>query len=757
MNSADLIFKEGLIAHRQGKLDLAQSLYQQALTLDGYHAEAWHLTGVISLQKGDWQSGVNQLVVSLTIEPQNPVAHNNLGNALLDQNIYDQAIEHYDIAISLNPSYAQAHLGLGQALRSSGRHYAAEASLAKAIQIKPELLDAHLQLALTQAELFNFEPALKQLTTILKKTPSHPACLSVYNDIQKAQNMHLLRLQTLVGQIKIKDVDTLRGQAQNLFLSKRFSEAIELLDAAIAIDPLHARTYYNKGICHGANKQYLAAIECYDRSTTLDPQMDEAWHNCGSALFDIQQFDDAIFQYDKSIQLNVNPSPALFMKLYAKQKICDWSNWDNLKNQIIEKINLGHCPIQPLPILALTDSVTIQLQAGINHFRNTQSQILPFPFTPKNHSNPRIKIGYFSQDFRNHAVAFLTAELFELHDRNDFEIHGFDLGWAKIDNMQQRLKSGFEFFHDVREMTDQSIVEFARQMELDIAVDLSGYTLNNRNGIFTRRLAPVQINYIGYPATMGHPEMDYIIGDRIVIPDSLKNSYSEKVISLPCFQVNDRKRAISERVFTHAEIGIPKDNFIFCGINAPHKLSPLMMTTWMEILKQVPQSVLMLFKEHDRAERNIREFAEINGVDPDRLIFVTRLDPADNLARYQLADLFLDIVPFNGGTTVSDALWAGLPVITCTGEAFASRMASSLLTAVGLPELIAKDLYAYAQMAVELATKPVQLNALKQKLAARKDTCILFNTPLFTKKIEEAYKQAHERYMKGLKPDHITV
>jgi len=757
MNTADTLFREGLLAHRQGQLEIAQSFYQKALLKDDQHAEALHLSGVICIQSGDWQSGMDKLEASLAVQPNNPMTHNNLGNALLDQNIHERAIEHYDIAISLNPQYAQPHLGLGQAFRGSGRPFAATASLVRAIQLKPDLIEARLQLALTQAEVHNFESALKQLSALLTQLPGHAACLQVYSDIAKAHNLHLLRLQSLVGRNQMKDVEAIRTQAQGLYLKKRITEAIELLNAAIVLDPQHARTYYNKGICHGTLRQFFSAIECYDRATNLDPKMDEAWHNCGSALFDIQQYSEAIRQFDKAIELTPQLSHAILMKLYAKQSVCDWSDWWTLKKLVLEHIALGHCPVQPLPILALTDSGEVQLQAARSHFQETLSGIKSTPFSNRQNHNQRIKVGYFSQDFRNHAVAFLTSELFELHNREQFEVHGFYFGKETNDDSHQRLKAGFEHFHDVRELTDQGVVDLSRQLKLDIAVDLSGYTLNNRNGIFSLRLAPVQINYIGYPGTMGHPEIDYIVGDSIVIPESHKHFYSEKIICLPCFQVNDRKRVISDRVFTREELGIPQGHFVFCGINAPHKLSPEMMSSWMDILRQVPYSVLMLFKEHDQAEHNLRTFATAQNVNPDRLIFVTRLSPADNLARYRVADLFLDIFPFNGGTTVSDALWAGLPVLTCSGEAFASRMASSLLSAVGLSALITTDLNSYVTKAVELASTSDRMSQVKQQLASNKDSCILFNTPLFTAKLEAAFKIAHRRYLDEQQPSDIQV
>jgi predicted O-linked N-acetylglucosamine transferase (SPINDLY family) len=352
--------------------------------------------------------------------------------------------------------------------------------------------------------------------------------------------------------------------------------------------------------------------------------------------------------------------------------------------------------------------------------------------------NQRIKIGYFSQDFREHAVSYLTAELFELHDRNRFEVIAFHYGERKDEAMQLRLRKAFDQFHDVKDVTDEAVVQMARDMNLNIAVDLAGFTANNRSGIFARRAAPVQINYIGYPASLGHPQIDYIIGDPMVTPPESHAGYSEKIISLPCFQVNDRDRQISDRVFTRAELGIPESNFVFCCFNATYKITPTVFEAWLQILKACPQSSLLLVKDHDQAEYNLKQLAAAQGIDAERLIFCTKVSPADNLARYRLADLFLDSTPLNAGTTASDALWAGLPVLTCAGEAFASRMAASLLHAAGLPELVTYSMSEYVAKAVEWAQSADGTQKFKQHLKATRDNCVLFDTPLFVARLEEA-------------------
>jgi predicted O-linked N-acetylglucosamine transferase (SPINDLY family) len=354
-------------------------------------------------------------------------------------------------------------------------------------------------------------------------------------------------------------------------------------------------------------------------------------------------------------------------------------------------------------------------------------------------------------------VAYLTAELFELHDRSQFEVIAFNFGEPTNDLMQDRLRQSFDQFHDVAHLDDEQIVQLARSLPIDLAVDLAGYTADNRSGIFARRVAPVQINYLGFPGTLGHPQIDYIIGDPLVTPDSLHGSYSEKVISLPCFQVNDRQRPISDRVFTRAELGIPSEHFVFCCFNSSYKITPAMFNTWLRILHACPASSLLLVKYHDQTEINLKQYASDQGLDPKRLIFCPKVPTPDYLARFRVADLFLDSSPFNAGTTASDALWAGLPVLTLAGQTFAGRMAASLLHAVGLPELVADDVHGYEQLAIRLATTPGELVQIRDRLATQRLRTLLFDTPVFVSRYEAALLLAHQRQHQGLPPQAIDM
>ncbi|MFN3399617.1 MAG: glycosyltransferase, partial [Ferrovibrio sp.] len=373
-------------------------------------------------------------------------------------------------------------------------------------------------------------------------------------------------------------------------------------------------------------------------------------------------------------------------------------------------------------------------------------------------SGRRLRVGYFSADFHRHATAFLMAGLFEQHDRSRFEIFGISFGKSYQDDMRRRLIAGMEHFIDVYGKSDAEIVALARDLELDIAIDLKGYTLNARAGIFASRVAPLQASYLGYPGTMGAGFIDYIIADGVVIPPEHDAHYTEAVVRLPgSYQVTDSRREIAARDFSRADCGLPQDGFVFCCFNNTYKITPDIFDIWMRLLQAVPGSVLWLLEASAGVADRLKAEAQTRGVAPERLVFAPRMDQAEHLARQRLANLFLDTFHYNAHTTASDALWAGLPVLTKLGDSFAGRVAASLLQAAGLPELITTSSADYEKLTLALATDPARLMALRQKLAATRDTCPLFDTPRFTRGIEVAFEAMQARRQRGLPPGAISV
>jgi predicted O-linked N-acetylglucosamine transferase (SPINDLY family) len=574
---------------------------------------------------------------------------------------------------------------------------------------------------------------------------------------------------------------------------KQLDVAVASYDKAIQLDPSYAEAYYNRGNALQDLRQLNEAVASYDKAIQLDPSYVEAYYNRGNALQDLNQLDAALASYDKVIQLKpgyakiyVNRGRVLqYLKqfdsaassydtaiqlkpdldyligtwLYTRMLLCDWSVFENNVSELFKKIELGIKSSASFPVLVLTTSLSLQRKVSeiwIND-KNPYNPSLG-PIVKLQRSN-KIRIGYFSADFRNHAVSLLMAELFEIHDRSRFELIAFSFGPDQQDEMQKRVFKAFDQFIDVRMMSDKAVAELSRKICIDIAVDLGGHTGDNRMGIFSYRAAPIQVSYIGYPGTSGAEYIDYLIADKTIIPKHSQQHYVEKMAYLPnSFQVNDRKKVISGKKFFREELGLPVEGFIFCCFNNNYKITPYTFDSWVRILNAVKGSILWLSEGNQTASTNLQKEAEKRGLDPQRLVFAKRMQSPDHhLARHRVADLFLDTLPYNAHTTASDALWAGLPVLTCMGESYASRVAASLLKSIGLPELITTDQVSYESLAIELATDPVKLRIIRDKLAANRLTTPLFDTPLFTRHIEDAYTEMYERYQNDLLPDHIEI
>ncbi|MBL8630803.1 MAG: hypothetical protein JNM81_14310 [Rhodospirillaceae bacterium] len=398
----------------------------------------------------------------------------------------------------------------------------------------------------------------------------------------------------------------------------------------------------------------------------------------------------------------------------------------------------------------------MQIQSAalaFNVSRKRPSRVVPV----HSFKRPKIRLGYFSADFYRHAAMNLMAELFELHDRSMFELVAVSYGFPHEDDVRARVKKAFDQFIEAKDMSDGDVAQRSRESEIDIAIDLTGHTAHSRVGIFARGVAPLQTQYLGFPGSMGSSVYDYVIGDRIVIPEREIQNYPEKIIFMPdCFQVNDRSRVVAAPK-NRTEYGLPDEGFIFASFNQSHKFNPPRFKLWMSILRQVPGSVLWLVSTHPLQIANLRAFAGECGVDPNRIIFASQIAYADHLARYQIVDLALDTLPFNGGATTSDALWAGAPVLTQVGDSYAGRMTASLLTAAGLPELVTESPAAYERLAVELALERQKLKLMRQTLAANRLTCSLFDSRRFTRHLEIAYQQIWQRHKSGQTPDHIYV
>jgi predicted O-linked N-acetylglucosamine transferase (SPINDLY family) len=583
-------------------------------------------------------------------------------------------------------------------------------------------------------------------------------------------------------------VSVLTNLSAALLKQLKFDEAEGFAWKSVELDEANAQGWLNLGMCHENAGGNGKALDCYEKSLAIDSAYGEAWAKYGKMLGAAGNPEQALTSLEKALSItprslealmayatvlstlarheealkayqaaySINPSiPYLSGHiLHTKMQVCDWDDLDTLINRIVLGVEKAEKTCTPLELIPVTASIELQRKCG---------EILSadYPAADAVHvrraGGRKIRLGYFSSDFRNHAVSFLTAGLFEMHDRNNFEVLGFNLGRPTQDEMSQRLSRAFGRQVDLSQLDVRQSLERVGLEEIDIAIDLNGYTTGLRTELFSNRVAPVQINYLGFPATMGARFMDYIIGDEVLIPESMRKGFAEKIAYLPdCFQVNDARRPALLPMHRR-DAGLSDEKFVFCSFCNSYKITPEIFSIWLRLLASVEDSVLWLLKKSEAQARKLMRLANEKGISSDRLIFANVLPYDRHLSRYQLADLALDTSPFGGGATSSDGLWAGVPVVTCLGETFAGRMSASLLNAVGLPELVTNSHEEYEAMAHELATHPDRLAAIKERLVQNRLTYPLFDTMRFTRNIETAYTMMWERYQAGLNPEHLHV
>ena len=666
------------------------------------------------------------LLKILDTEPRNFDALNIIGVITGKENNHIEAINFFKKAQKIRPDNNLVNFNLAKAFSESGNDLEAIKYYKIAIRLDKNHLGSRLNFANSLYQLERYEEALSNYDQALKLKPDYAE--AYYN----------------------------KG---NIFRNfKRYDEALYNYDRALKLKPDYFEVYNNKALTLNYLKRYDEALYNYDQALKLKPDYVIAYCNKGNIFKDLKRYDEALYHYDQAIKLKPDFEYLFGMSLHMKMFTCDWQDFNDKVENLLLQTNENKKSSFCYSLLALTDSPSIQRKSSEIWINDKHPFNSLFDPILKSKRRDKIKIGYYSPDFREHPVAHLLIELLELHDKNQFELFGFYFGPPDSSKMHKRVSSAFNQFIDVRLKSDKDIALMSREIGLDIAVDLTGFTESARTDIFSYRAAPIQVNYLGYPGTTGAEYIDYIIADPIIIPTESQQYYSEKIVYLPnSYQVNDRQRSITDKVFTKDELGLPKDSFVFCCFNNNYKITPNTFDGWVRILKVVKGSVLWLLEDNPIAVLNLRKEAQVRGLDPNRLVFAKRTNPPEHLARHRAADLFIDTLPYNAHTTASDALWAGLPVLTCTGESFASRVAASLLKAIELPELITTTQEQYEARAIELATNPEKLKAIKYKLERNRLTTALFDTPRFTKHIEAAYKQMYERYQDGLPLNNIYI
>jgi protein O-GlcNAc transferase len=756
---ANAFCNRGAVLERLNRWDEALASYNQAVALDPADAFAYHNRGTLLRRLGRPEDALASLQQAITAKPDYAEALFNCGTLLKELRRPEEALACYEKAIEISPSFPLAHLRRGALLGELKRPDAALASYDKAIELDPRFAEAYGYRGVVLQERNQLDAALASYTKAIELDPRFAEAYynrGVLHQQEKRSDAALADYDKAIELVPhFAEAFANRGA---LFHARKHSEAaLASYDRAIELDPNYAEAFLSRGAVLMAQERWNEALASLDRAIALAPGSADAHNDRGDVLEQLMQPVEAIASFDRALALRPGSTAILRRRTALRMSVCDWRELQADIDRITAEIK-NDLPVSVAPLLlsALLDEPSLQHRAARIWTReeyppkDTLGAIAPRPRKDK------IRVGYYSPDFRSHPVAGLTADLFEFHDRSRFETTAFAFGPKAADPMRKRLEQVFDSFLDVRDRSDLEVAALSRELGIDVAVDLAGFTAHCRTGIFALRAAPIQLSYIGYLGTIGAPYMDYLIADATIIPPASQGDYSEKLIYLPSYQVNS-KREISERQFTRQELGLPPQGFVFSCFNTLHKLQPATFETWMRILGRVPDSTLFIYGEDADTKQNLLNATRRSGVASDRVVFGKRIKREEYLARFRTMDLFLDTWPYNAGTTASDALWAGLPVLTCTGRSFASRYGASLLNALDLPELITENAQQYEDLAVELATHPQRLEGIKQKLTHHRDTTPLFDARSFTGHLESAFEKICERYRAGLPAEHVYV
>jgi protein O-GlcNAc transferase len=751
--------EEAIALHRQGRLAEAETLYRQELARD----------------------------------PRQFALHYQLGVLCMSQGRFAEAVDFLEDALRLRAGDIAALLNLGLALRHLGRPAEALPPLARILAARPDLAEAHYQRAAALAELGRAPQALEAVKRALVLQPDHIDSLFLHavlltdlGQLAAVQAVYdrLLRLQP-------DHVQALNNRGQLAWMARDADAALNDYTHALAAAPGHVPSLTNRALVLGAVGRAAEALSDYQRLLAIAPDDAELWNRHGAMLRALGRDREALESFDRALRLKPDFATALanrgFLRwvverrhaeakadltralvlepdqpwlagelLYLKLQGADWDGLAQAREALAAGVAAGGRVVRPFAWQAISgDPASLQQCSRI--FAGAEFPPAPMPARAAARAGGKLRIGYLSADFREQATSYLMAGVYEAHDRSEFEIIAFDNGFDDASPMRARLEKAFGGFIPIAALSDAEAAAAVRKAGIDILVNLNGYFGKPRMGVFAQRPAPIQVNYLGFPATLGSPVIDYIIADRTVIPQSEQRFYDEAVVLMPdSYQANDDKRPCPQPA-RRADHGLPENGFVFCNFNQGYKLAPDIFALWLRLLRSRDASVLWLLHNNDVFAANLRRQAEDQGVAGERLVFAPMVPLEQHLARLALADLFLDTCPYNAHTTASDALWAGVPLVTCRGTAFPGRVAASLLAAAGLPELIAESLTDYEALAAELVQDSALLSRYREKLANNRATCALFDTARFTRHLEAAFRIMAARQRAGEAPESFSV
>jgi predicted O-linked N-acetylglucosamine transferase (SPINDLY family) len=729
-NSLILYNIQGAANAGLGHFETAIDSYKQALKIKPDYAEAYNNMGVAQNSKGDPESAIQSYKKALNIKPIYPEAYNNMGIALKSQGDLENALRSFKQALKIKSDYAEAYANMGNALQGNGELEAAIKSYKQALKIRPDYAEAFYNIGMTLHQQGYLDSAIDNLSKALQIKPCYA---EAYNSMG------------------------------NILYDKSDHEgAISNYKQALKLKPNDADVYNNMGIALQGFGDLKGATDNFHKALKIKPNLVEAYFNMGIALQDGGHLNAALDSFTKGLEIKPDDQQYRSQKLYLQACICDWIGVRE-EGVLISELGTTTQHISPFSMLALEDAPDrhrLRSEIYSNHtFKQTP---LPLPSRPLQKPK-RLRIGYFSADFKNHPVMYGLVEILERHNRKLFEIYAYSFGPDTDDEMRLRVINAVDVFDDVKNMTDQDIARLVRQDSIDIAIDLTGFTQNSRTGIFAYRAAPIQVSMLGYPGTLGANFMDYFIADQTLIPPENQKFYSENPIYVPQPPCGlEASIPLLEETPMRSELGLPVEGFVFCAINNTYKITPAEFDIWMRLLHHVEGSVLWLLESNRWAKTNLIKEAKARGISSERLVFQPKMvkdrdSQQRYLSQFTQADLYLDTFIYGGGSTAANALWAGLPVLTLIGQGLTTRMAASYLNALGLFELITTTSKDYERLAFELSKNPERLALLKQKLADEIKSEKLFDNTILTQYIESGYQQAYQRYFNGKNPSPIYI
>jgi protein O-GlcNAc transferase len=790
-SDAELAFQRALSLRRQGQGLLADELCAEALQLDPGHFHAYHLRGLIALDHDETDRGIELIEKSLAINPNQPLAYSNLGNALLSAGRPQEALDSLERALRLKSDLIIAHYNRGNALRSLSRFAQALASYDATLTLDNAHVKALNNRGLVLQELGRFTEALSSFDRASKLDPRFAASQANLAAVLLRLGRPLEALATTERLLRWtpEDPEAHRGRADALLALERLDEAVEGYSKVLQLEPGNFDALINRGTALQRQKRLEAALEdceravqsrpqsvlalgntgnvllgldraasalaCYERALALSSDDANALHGRGAALLKLGRLEDAAQGFAELLRVQPDHPSALGNLFHLRMEQCDWNDYESLSSRVFGSLKRTKSFANPLSLLMYDDpEVNLSCARAFSHEKYPPESWAPFsPPSARGLDRHKIRVAYVSADFCDHPVAHLLVGTLERHDRKRFEVLGISLRGRRGGAFDDRVHDAFDRCIDVSERSDREVAAFMREWDIDIAVDLMGFTEGSRLGIFAHRTARVQVSYLGFAGTTGAPYMDYVLADEVVVPPGGERWYSEEVARLPhCYLPTDDRRIVGQRP-TRAEAGLPQAGFVFFAFTKAHKITPRVFEIWMRLLRNTEGSVLWLREMGMAAQANLIRAAETSGISGDRLVFAPRVaSMAGHLGRQALADLMLDTLPYNAHSTTCDALWAGVPVLTCAGAGFASRVTASALSAAELPELITHNLEDYERRALELAHRPDALQALRSRLARQPKRPPLFDTARYTGCLEAAFERMHERAARGEPP-----